>query len=185
MSEDGSVGTAAEQQIDWDAAVRRERRHEAGTFALLIVAVAAFLPLRFGPSSTPTRTFVVIVGLLLLAASCGVAWWLWGAAPHRRTDRHRSMHALREHVDPGVGLRARTHQLARRQAPNRWLFWLPFVALLLQTVEGRWSEPAVALPSATIFFACLAAVMWRLHRLGVAGRRWLDDPPVPIDPEDV
>ncbi|SOE03301.1 hypothetical protein [Blastococcus haudaquaticus] len=182
---DGTVGTPPEPQIDWNAAVRRERRREAGTFALMLVALAAFLPLRFDPSSTSDRPFVVIVGLLVLAGSCGVAGWLWGGAGPRRTDRHRSLYALLEHVDPGVGLRGPTHLLARRQAPNRWLFWLPSAALMLQTVEGRWSEPAVALPSAAIFFACLAAVMWRMNRLGVAGRRWLDEPPVPISFEDV
>jgi hypothetical protein len=171
----------AEADVDWTAAVRRERRREAQTFGLTTAAVAALLLLRFDPSD---RGFVIVAAVLLLVALGAVTWWLRAQVRPGRTDRFRSLYAIHEHVDPGVGLRVPTSRRARQQASSRWVFWLPSAALVLQAANGRWDEPAVALPSAGIFLICLGAVMVRMHQLGVASRRWLDDPPVAADGGD-
>ena len=165
--------------VDWAAGVRRERRREAATFVLATTAVVAVLLVRFDPASPDDQGFVVAAGLVLLATAVGAAAWFVAGIRAGRTDRYRLFYALREHLDPGPGLRAQADDLARRQKSQRWLAWFPSAALAIQLAPGRWDEPAVAVPGTVVFAVCaLALVRWQ-QRLGVAAYRWLGDPPGP------
>lgn len=160
--------------VDWDAAVGRERRREVLLSLTGFVAFPALAVLRFDD----WRLFNGGVGLAVVAA-LGTAAWTFHRVRTGRTDRYRALHALRAHADPGPGLRTQSDELARQQAPNRYVFWLVPGALLLQAVPGRWDEPMVALPAAAVLVACLLPLTVDQYRLGRAAKRWLDDPPGP------
>lgn len=165
--------------VDWAAGVRSERRREAATFVLATTAVVAVLLVRFDPTSPDDRGFVVAAGVVLLAAAVGAAAWFVAGIRAGQTDRYRSYYALREHHDPGPGVRTQADHLARRQKGNRWGAWLPSLALGIQLVPGRWDEPAIAVPGTVVFAVCALTISWWQHRLGVAAHWWLGDPPGP------
>jgi hypothetical protein len=161
--------------VDWDVAVRHERRRDVLLALMCFVAFPAFAVLR----SDDQRFFVGAVGIALVAV-LGMAAWTFHGVRTGRTDRYRALHALLGHLDPGPGLRVRTDELARQQAPNRYVFWLTPGALLLQAIPGRWDEPRVAIPAAAVFVAGLLPLTVHQYRLGRAAKRWLDDPPGPL-----
>jgi hypothetical protein len=165
--------------VDWAAGVRRERRREAASFVLATTAVVAVLLVRFDPAGPDARGFVLAAGLVLLAAAVGTAAWFVAGIRAGRTDRYRSYYALRQHLDPGPGVRTQADHLARRQKSQRWAAWLIPVTLAPQLALGRWDEPAVAVPGTVVYAVCLLTVAWWQHRLGVAAHRWLGDPPGP------
>lgn len=160
--------------IDWEAAVRHEQRREILLPLAAFCAFPALAVLRFDDLRVVTWA-----GVLALVAALGSAAWLLHGARTGRTDRHRTLHALLQHADPGPGLRARADQLARQQAPARRWFWVTPGALLVQAVPGRWDEPAVALPAAAVLVASLLPLTVQQFRLGRAAKRWLADPPGP------
>ena len=160
--------------VNWDAAVRHERRREVLLSLAAFLALPALAVLR----SDDRRVLVWAVGLAF-ALALGAAGWFVHGVRTGRTDRYRALHALLEHVDPGPGLRVRTDELARQQAPNRRWFWVAPGVLLLQAVPGRWDEPMVALPAAAVLVAGLLPILVHQYRLGGAAKRWLDGPPGP------
>jgi hypothetical protein len=165
--------------IDWTAGVRRERRREGWGLFLTALAVVAVLLVRFDPTSPDERGFVIGFAVFVLALALGAATWFVAGVRSGRTDRYRLFYALREHVDPGPGLRARADDVARQQKLNRWGAWLAPLALALQLVEGRWDEPAIAVPGTVVFAVCVLTIVWWQQRLGAAAHRWLRDPPGP------
>ena len=171
--------TGSVDAVDWDVAVRHERRREVLLSLGGFVAVPALAVLRFDDR----RALIGAVGLALVAA-LGTAGWTIHGVRTGRTDRYRALHALLAHVDPGPGLRTQSDELARQQAPNRRYFWLIPGALLVQAVPGRWDEPMVALPAAAVLVASLLPFTVHQYRLGRAAKRWLDDPPGPARDAD-
>lgn len=165
--------------VDWAAGVRRERRREAATFVLVTTAVVAFLLVRFDPTGPDDQGFVLAAGVVLLAAAVGAAAWFVAGIRAGQTDRYRFAYALREHLDPGPGLRTQADHLARRQKPQRWAAWFFPVILAPHLALGRWDEPAIAVPGTVVYAACPLTVAWWQHRLGVAAHRWVGDPPGP------
>lgn len=161
-------------RVDGDSAVRHERRRDGVQSLAALLAFPALAVLRFDDR----RILVGAVALAVVTVLGTAAWTLHGVRTGR-TDRYRALHALLAHTDPGPGLRTRTDELARQQAPNRYVFWLVPAGLLLQAIPGRWDEPMVALPAAAVLVAGLLPITVHQYRLGRAAKRWLDDPPGP------
>jgi hypothetical protein len=160
--------------VDWDVAVRHERRREVLLALMCFVAFPALAVLRFDD-----RRILVGAVALAVVAVLGTAAWTFHGVRTGRTDRYRALHALVAYSDPGPGLRTRTDELARQQAANRYVFWLAPAGLLIQAVPGRWDEPMVALPAAAVLVISLLPLTVHQYRLGRAAKRWLDAPPGP------
>ena len=170
-----SAGTEEWEQVDWDAAVRRERRRDAVAVLPLIGWAAGLVLLRRNWVSADHALTVALVvgaglGLLGLLVTFGVrtAW----------SDGYRMKYAIRERVDPGPGLRTRTDQLAEKQS-WRWYRWaVPFYALSV-FARGRWDVPGLAVPGAVLLVISAATVAVWAERSAKAANRWLADPPGP------
>lgn len=177
--------TGAEREVtaDGDAAwalgIRHERRHEAELLVVAVVTTAALVVLRLDPADPDDRGLVHFFAWLLAGYAVGAVIWVWSGARHGRTDRYRCLHALRQGLDPGPGLRARAGRIARQQRSNRWAAWLTPLVFGPQLLLGHWQNLPLTVPAAVVFAAGLALLTARQRSLGVAARRWLDDPPVP------
>jgi hypothetical protein len=178
----GERGRVTEAEVDWDAGVRRERRRDAVSVLPVSGWIAGILLLRrdwVAPDIAPEIALLagLGVGLVVLVVTVTVrsAW----------TDTYRMQHAIREYVDPGPGLRAKTDRFAEKRS-WRWYPWsVPFWALYL-CMDGRWDMPALAVPGAALLLASgtAAVLVWR--RFAESADRWLADPPGPArepDPE--
>jgi hypothetical protein len=176
------VTTEAWEQVDWDAAVRRERRRDAISVLPAIGWITGIVLVRrdwVAPDVAPEIALLAGAGaglvVLVVTVTVRSAW----------TDAYRMQYAIREHVDPGPGLRARTDRLAEKRS-WRWYLWgVPFWVLDM-CLGGRWDSPALAVPGAALLLASGAAVVLWARRFAVAADRWLEDPPGPPrepDPE--
>jgi hypothetical protein len=168
------TGQSAEQ-LDRRAAVRHGRRLDALTiipgFAFAAGDVLVNEDLVSAGSAVRVASWVAVLGLVVLAISMVVR--------SRWTDHYRIGQAVREHADPGPGLRTRADAYARRYALAGWLRWfLPFAAAS-PLLQGRWGTPALAVPGAVLMTAAVAVAFLRVRRVGAAADRWLDDPPGP------
>jgi hypothetical protein len=179
-----AVSNTDQADVDWAAGVRRERRRGAATFVLATLALVAVLLVRFDPARPDDRGFVLAVGAVLLATAVGAAAWFVAGIRAGQTDRYRAFYALREHVDPGPGVRRQADDLARRLKSQRWAAWLLPLPLAIQLVPGRWDEPGIAVTGTVVYAVCLVTVAWWQHSLGAAAHRWLGDPPGPPRRQD-
>jgi hypothetical protein len=172
-----TAGTEEWEEVDWDAAVRRERRRDAVSVLPVVGWAAGLILLRVRWVSPRALVVAVAVGLVVLGLAMVVR--------SVRTDTYRMQYAIREFVDPGPGLRTRTDRLAEKLS-WRWYRWgVPFWALYA-CLGGRWDRPALAVPGvALLAVSGAAAVLWA-RRLADAADRWLEDPPGALrepDPE--
>ena len=111
--------------------------------------------------------------LLLVALRVVPSWRSW------QRGWNAALRALREHRDPGPGLRERTDTLAQQYARTWWAVWLwPFLAGT-QLLTMEWDDPARATVATVLFVG--VAVTFALYYRGLtrAARRWLADPPGP------
>jgi hypothetical protein len=166
-------------RVDWDEVERRGRR--AGLLLpTLVIALGASRVLLTGDYAglhgAAARWLLAAVVVLVLAAPLAAA-----AVPglrSRQATAARLQHALREHLDPGPGLRPRVDVLARRSLRLRWmgraLPLLP-VSVLLQT---QWDRPS-AVPAAVVLLAAYAVLAVWHHRQVAAAARWTAAPAGP------
>jgi hypothetical protein len=162
--------------VDRNAGLRGERRHEGVLLASALVALAGWVLLRLELASTADRIRLAVLLLVVLATSthrmglAGLAWRRSG------TETLRSRSAIRRHVDPGSELQERTDELAERGATGGGP-WILLVVLIGQLAGGRWQHPVVAVPGALLLVAGSAGVLLWYRRWAAVCRQWLDDPP--------
>jgi hypothetical protein len=174
--------TTEREAVDWEVAFRRERRRDAVRVLPVIGWAAGVVLLHrnwVSPDLAPRIALVVgaALGLVVLGLTVGVR--------SIRTDFYRMQYAIRELVDPGPALRARTDRLAEKRS-WRWYRWgIPFW-VLYACLRGRWDMPSLAAPGAALLLVSGAAAALSMRRLAAAADRWLESPPGPPrepDPE--
>jgi hypothetical protein len=161
--------------VDWPAGIRRERRYEAVLVAAELVALAGYVLIRRDPATVPGYAWAIQAALVVL--------FLWTQGVNLRglvglprgAEEYRLRSAIRQHVDPGDGLRDATDAYAERRA-GTWYFFL-LILWLPQLVHGRWSHAAAAIPGAVLLLSGVAGTILWYRRLAAACRRWLADPP--------
>ncbi|MBB3675463.1 hypothetical protein [Modestobacter versicolor] len=124
---------------------------------------------------------VVIIVVASLPLSCWEAWHEWKAEP----GRPPTADALRLHRDPGPDLRTAVDERARdllRPSPEAW--WIGGLSVALAagstTAAVLRDQPVLGLPAVLL----LALAAWMAARVTVMrsrARRWLTDPPYPVD----
>jgi hypothetical protein len=167
--------TEAWEQVDWDAAVRRERRRDA-VAVLPVIGWAAGVVLLCRNWVSPDRALTVA---LLVGAALGLLGLLVTVGVRSvRPDGYRMNYAIRELVDPGPGLRRRTDHLAEKRSWRSYRWAIPSYALSL-FARGRWDVPELAVPGAVLLLISGATVVFWAERFAKAADRWLADPPGP------
>lgn len=177
--------TAPTDEVDWAAVERRARRLNWWGIRLVPMWFAAILLLTGdlgfwdGRDAWIALTVYAALFLALVAATQWVPAWR-----RRAAAGSRQLYALRHHVDPGPGLRAKTDTLARRVVASRWVVWTaPFVLLALLP-GGEWDHPARAVPGAVVLVGLIATYVVFMRGRVRAAQRWLADPPGPArEPE--
>ncbi|SFF31056.1 hypothetical protein SAMN05216574_11190 [Blastococcus tunisiensis] len=165
--------------VDWVEVERRGRVTGLLLPALVVVLGACRVLLTgdyAGLHGAAARSLLLAVVGLVLAAPLAAA-----TVPVLRALRDtavRVQHALRAHVDPGPGLRARVDVLARRSLRLRWTGRaLPLLPLSV-LVQADW-DGARALPAAVVLVVAYAVLAGWHHRQVAAASRWAADPPGP------
>lgn len=173
--------SAGASEIDWHEAERHERRRDVlvapGIVAFFVGIVLSTGRFAFWTGGVAWAVVgVVLVSFVLVSASSHLVPRL-----HTRTSAgYRIRAALRQHVDPGPELRARTDRQARYLAGTSWAGWLAVPGLLGLLLGGQWDRrPVVAAVGAVLMTgsAVLYALWWRAR--SAAARRWVADPPGP------
>ena len=123
--------SAGASEIDWQEAERRERRRDVllapGIVAFFVGIVLLTGGFAFWTGGVAWAVVgVFLVSLVFVSASSHLVPRL-----HTRTSAgYRIQVALRQHVDPGPDLRARTDRQARYLAGISWAGWLVVPGLL-------------------------------------------------------
>jgi hypothetical protein len=137
--------SAGASEIDWHEAERRERRRDVlvtpGIVAFFVGIVLLTGGFGFWTGGVAWAIVgVFLVSLVLVSASSHLVPRL-----HTRTSAgYRIQAALRQHVDPGPELRARTDRQARYLAGISWAGWLVVPGLLGLLLGGQWDRRPVA-----------------------------------------
>ena len=173
--------SAGASEIDWHEAERRERRRDmlvapgiVAFFVGIVLLTGGFAVWTGGVAWAVVGVF--LVSLVLVSASSHLV-------PRLRTRTsagYRIQAALRQHVDPGPELRARTDRQARYLAGISWAGWLVVPGLLGLLLGGQWDRRPAAAALGAVLIAASAVVhvqSWRARL--AAARRWVADPPGP------
>jgi hypothetical protein len=173
---------AAEDQIDWSEVVRRARAREPR----LAVALAAVTAGWAGASdrlvgAAGTAKWIVVAVYVLFFVALLVTQRLHPRMRARAGEGYRVQYALREHVDPGPGLREKVDRQAAHLTRIVWFRW--WLLLFIPTgvlVAAPWDDqPLIVVPSALVLVAGVVAWARSSRRLCAAARRWVADPPGP------
>jgi hypothetical protein len=154
--------------------------------------------------TTRVALFVALEAVLFWAGFVLIGWgvlygvpgglvgiWLGSASLTDSATRSReraARAAVREHRDPGPGLRTEADTQARTilaaSAVDRWgpAMVLLGVASSCVVVAVVRNDPPVAFPSPALVVLTVVAVVLR-RRVEAAADRWLADPPVPASDE--
>ncbi|TFV86173.1 hypothetical protein [Blastococcus sp. CT_GayMR16] len=176
-----------EQAEAWErvdsAAVERRSRAREPLFVLALAAVAAAWAGAsdrfFGAAGT--AKWLVVGGYVLFFALLLVVQRLQPRVRVRSGEGYRLQYAIREHVDPGPGIRDKADRLAVYMAQIVWFRWwlllfIPAGAL----VAAPWGDrPLVVVPCALVLVAGVATYALSVRRFYAAAHRWVDDPPGP------
>jgi hypothetical protein len=173
--------SAGASEIDWQEAERRERRRDVllapGIVAFFVGIVLLTGGFAFWTGGVAWAVVgVFLVSLVFVSASSHLVPRL-----HTRTSAgYRIQVALRQHVDPGPDLRARTDRQARYLAGISWAGWLVVPGLLGLLLGGQWDRRpvAAAVGAVLIIGSAVVYLQWWRARLAAA-RRWVSNPPGP------
>ena len=166
--------------IDWVEAERRELRRELLGFLGLAAFFVGMVLVTGGVGFATGGGAWAVVGVLL-------AFFLLMSAISRLTPRlrtkssdgYRIQVALRQRIDPGPELRARTDRHARYMAGIAWVVWVVPLGPLDFLLDGRWNRPAAAAAGTVLLVGATSAWMLQVRRQVLAARRWVAEPPGP------
>jgi len=169
-----------------DASVRRDRVQRLLLAPLLVLWLWATATVS-GLWSMPWWGWVVVLAVL-----AGGLFLVYAVQRRRRAGGHvgpatalAAQHALRDHVDPGEPARSLADRTAGQTAPLRWMAPV-YACLALSQLTNLGDEvPLTAATAAAgvvsvVGWSCLGVGTWRM---GTRARRWLADPPGPLDAE--
>ncbi len=173
--------SAGASDTDWQEAERRERRRDllsaVGIVAFFVGIVLLTGGFAFWTGGEAWVAVGVVLGFILLASA---ASHLVRQLRTKTSAGYRIQAALRQHVDPGPQLRARTDRQARYVAGISWAGWLMLLGPLGLLLGGQWSRQPVAAAAGAILVVGVAVTYvqaWRTRT--AAARRWMADPPGP------
>lgn len=172
---------AADPEADRHVLERRARRQRwlapplfTGWAAAFVVVLGGRFPALLGPA----RAYLVLAAAALSLTAAAVP----GRGPEARGRSAEALlvqQALRDHVDPGPGLRARVDRQARQLTAVEWMA-LVYPLLALSFVDDApWHRPALAVPAFAVVAASAVALAAYTVRSARDARRWLADPPGP------
>jgi hypothetical protein len=173
MSQDAVSGPT---EVDWDAAVRSERRLDALLMLSVLAAMSGYVLLRDDPATSAGRLRVLVGAVIFAVFVAHRLGLIRLRGEPGRADVHRVRRAVRAHVDPGPALRKHADSYAERQSLNP-LFWFSVPFAGVQILNGRWDHPlASGVASVLLVSGIVGSLLW-LRPMTAAGRRWLDNPP--------
>jgi len=176
----GQVGVG--EGIDWDEVERRARAREP----LLVLALAAVAAGWAGASdrflgAAGTAKWLVVAGYVLSFVVLLAVQRLQPRMRVRSGEGYRVQHAIRQHVDPGPGIREKADRQAVYIAGIVWFrWWLLLFIPAGVLVAAPWGDrPLVVVPCALVLMGGVVTYALSVRRFHAASRRWVADPPGP------
>ncbi len=172
---------ATEDQIDWAEVERRARAREP----FVLLAVAAFFVVWAGISArfvgaTGTAKWLIVAAYLLFFVALFAAQRLHPQLRARAAAGYRLQYALREHVDPGPGVREKVDRQATYMNRIVWFrWWLVLLIPIGLLMSARWDRPLITVPGALFVLALGVWAGLYMRRFYAAAEHWVADPPGP------